>query len=218
MTILTISKNTVGTYIGDTTGVTDTYLTSAPAGGNYGTSANFYLGDLGTYTGLIKFDVSSIPAGSTINSVTLYLYRTLSTNPSLNFDLHKALLAWTEGGATWNLYDGTNAWNTAGALGDGTDRSATVSGTITIGNGFSYYSVSSAGMAADVTAWLSGGNNGWVIVPPTTTASDYRVCSTSEDVDGQRPALVIDYTAPASGAPSTPKTRVVLEYNRRVAG
>src|SRR5205823_6202965 len=47
--------------------------------------------------GAIKFDLSAVPAGSTITSVTLTLTVSKTTNGPQNIALHRALLNWGEG-------------------------------------------------------------------------------------------------------------------------
>src|SRR5690242_17539471 len=59
--------------------IADTTVFSGASGANYGTSANLTVGHItgdtnGTYRTLIRFDLSAIPAGSTINSARLLLY------------------------------------------------------------------------------------------------------------------------------------------------
>ena len=78
---------------------------------------------------LMKWDLSPIPPGSTIEIATLSLW---CENRDANIDtvnitrLLPANAAWTEGGCTWNTMDGANAW--AGGPGcevDGTDIATT---------------------------------------------------------------------------------------------
>jgi len=70
---------------------------------------------------LMKWDLSSIPKGSTIEAATLYLWLESEVGGALGIPEYKItrLLegnsGWTEGGATWNLQDGANPW--AGAAG-----------------------------------------------------------------------------------------------------
>ena len=73
---------------------------------------------------LIKFDLSSIPAGSTINSATMSLYQHAQRDTSTpQLGIYDASQAWTEGsgtgtvtadGATWQSYDGVGNWSAAG--------------------------------------------------------------------------------------------------------
>lgn len=65
-----------------------------------------------TRRALIQFDVSAVPAGSTINSVQLVLTMSMAIVGPENVDLHRALASWakarrtrraTKARATWRL-------------------------------------------------------------------------------------------------------------------
>jgi len=199
MTILTVSANTM-TYIGDNTSTTDTYLSEGSPLANFGTATSMLVTDgaaSNSNHSIIEFSgLSAIPGGATINSVTIYLWRAGSNTSSMNLDFYQLLRALNETTATWNTYDGTSSWTTAGATGSGTDISATLSATITIGNTGQFYSVSSAQLATDV----GNGVTKWLITPNTPTASGAsRTIVTREGTDGNRPAIVVDYTAAGGG-------------------
>lgn len=83
---------------------------------------------------LIKF---TLPAGSgTITDVKLNLYQSTLYNIT-DVDIHSMIQAWTEAGSTWNTYDGSNNWATAGG-GAGTDYNATIIDTVTLTSGAHY--------------------------------------------------------------------------------
>lgn len=87
---------------------------SVPAG------SQLVLGDVstGNIRGLYSFDLSSLPTNATINSVTVTLTIHASDGTSsgntLQVDLLQLSRSFNESTATWNTYDGTNAWTTAG--------------------------------------------------------------------------------------------------------
>ena len=59
----------------DATLTADTHVSSAHPGSNYGSLSNLYVG--GNYTGLLQFDLTSLPTGTTaaqISKATLRLY------------------------------------------------------------------------------------------------------------------------------------------------
>jgi len=68
--------------------------------------------------GLFSFDLSVLPSGATINSVTFILTAVSNDSTSgaspLQLDILPLATAFTAGGATWNTYNGTNAWTTPG--------------------------------------------------------------------------------------------------------
>jgi TGF-beta propeptide len=64
---------------------------------------------LATYRNLLKFDLSTIPVGTTVQSATLYLYSDPAntsgefSNSGTNlFSLQKVTQAWTASTVTWN--------------------------------------------------------------------------------------------------------------------
>lgn len=78
--------------------------------------------------GLIRFLAHGIPNTATIISATLslWLHAQLDQVEERDLIVNRMLQqAWTELGATYNNYDGSNPWNTPGAKGIGTDYSTT---------------------------------------------------------------------------------------------
>ena len=106
----------------------DAWISSSGAGLNYGGSTDIAAGNVSgsaeSRRGLIKFDLSSIPAGSTVNSATLSLYQHGQQSPvTVPLELDYASRAWAEGtgngtatgdGATWTTCDGSHGWSTPG--------------------------------------------------------------------------------------------------------
>ncbi|MBN8645506.1 MAG: multicopper oxidase domain-containing protein [Planctomycetes bacterium] len=168
---------------------------------------------------LIKFDLSSIPAGSTITAVNLKLRCSKVPTGAVgtySFTLTKVSTTWGEGtsnasgdegagttattnSATWQhrFYSATT-WTTAGGTTTG-GVSATTSVTNT-GN----YNWTSAAMVTDVQNWLNSPatNNGWMLKGNETTAKSARQFdSRTHPTSANRPVLTVTYTAPAtSGA------------------
>ena len=153
----------------------------------------------------IKFALTGVPAGSTINSATMSLYidSNLASN-TRDLNVYRLLRAWTETGVTWNKYDGTNDWGTAGAANTSTDREAANIGSVSVLSGPSAdteYQVTLT--AAKIQEMISGGvftNNGFLL-QMSTESDDYHSFRSSEyAVDTTKiPKLVIDYTPAASG-------------------
>ena len=158
-----------------------------------------------TARAFIKFALTAIPAGSTINSATLSLFidSNLASN-TRDLNVYRLLRAWTETGVTWNKYDGTNDWGTAGASNTTTDREAANIGSVSVLSSPSAdteYQVTLT--ASKIQEMLSGGvftNNGFLL-QMSTESDDYHSFRSSEyAVDTTKiPKLVIDYTAPSSG-------------------
>jgi 2',3'-cyclic-nucleotide 2'-phosphodiesterase (5'-nucleotidase family) len=86
----------------------DAQVASGSPGTNYGTSTNIFIqsstavGTFGVERGLLKFDLSSIPAGSTITGATLQLWNWKSTGAALPVEVRGVSDdSWTEGGVNY---------------------------------------------------------------------------------------------------------------------
>lgn len=127
---------------------------------------------------LLRFSLSSIPTGSTINSATVTLESdmpgTINTGTQ-TLTLHRLTQSWIEGtadalsaagigalnagnGATWNLRSGATSWSTAGgtfiSTASGSFSNVSVAGTYVSSN-----------VGTDVANWFDGtnANNGWIL-------------------------------------------------------
>jgi spore coat protein A, manganese oxidase len=165
---------------------------------------------------VLAFDIASsgIPAGSTIDSVTLNLRCTrakLSSNS--NFRLHALQNDWGEGmsdtgnsqsgrgetpevgDATWQhtFYAG-QFWTTLGG-----DYDGTASATTPVGGQGDYSWGSTSGMVADVQNWLDNPsqNFGWILIGDETqdeTAKQFATRENTESGGAFKPELIINYT------------------------
>lgn len=164
--------------------------------------------------GIVAFDISAIPGGSTVTSVTLTLYMSRTRAQAENVTLHRALADWGEGtshasgeegggappsagDATWihRFYSGT-LWTTPGG-----DFSATASATTSVGNQSGFYSWTSAGMVTDVQTWVnnSASNFGWVVRGNEVNIKTAKRFESRQSTSStQRPALTVVYTPVAS--------------------
>lgn len=122
---------------------------------------------------LVRFDVSSIPANSTINTATMQITSDtpVLTTGTQTIRIHRVTQAWTEGtatgaagigaataggGATWINRSFSTAWTNAG----GTFNAFTASFT----NVSTPATHTSGSLVADVQAWVNGtANNGWLL-------------------------------------------------------
>lgn len=164
--------------------------------------------------GLLAFDFSAIPAGSTILSVTLTLRNTAPNIDPSAVSLHRALASWGEGtslaggnqggggvagagDATWiHRALGGAAWTTPGG-----DFAAGASASIIVG-GPGAYSWSSAALVADVQAMLDqpGLNQGWFLRGDESVAGSAKRFATREDPSATaRPSLAVQWVVPAPG-------------------
>jgi len=113
----------------------DTYIDEFNPATNYGGNALLTVGWLATGENrdvLMTWDLSSIPAGSTIEIATLFLWLESEVGGAGGIPSYRitrilpANAAWTEAGCTWNTMDGANAWaGGAGCEVAGTDLALT---------------------------------------------------------------------------------------------
>lgn len=164
---------------------------------------------------LIQFDLTSIPAGSTITAVTLSLRMDGgNSGPSETVELHKLTQSWTEGptvgdsngghgsaaaagDVTWlrRTYN-TTSWSTPGGT-----FSGTVSASATVSNVVGTKTWTGANMLADVQGWYanSSTNFGWLLKGNETTDSTARRFSSRQNsTASERPVLTVTYTPPAT--------------------
>lgn len=190
------------------TGVTDTALDSSVpdtdlSGGNY-----LYIGryDTAWYgRSILKFDISSIPAGSTINSATLSFWVAIDySNNNRDIGLYRILRTVVIEQATWNSYSTGNSWATAGCDNTTSDREA---GAISTKGITSTEAVDSEiQMILNVALVEEKVSSGvlTLLLRNTSTESDdnYYLYSTNYATVGKRPKLVIDYTPGVSAGGS----------------
>ncbi len=159
---------------------------------------------------VIAFDLAPIPAGSTINSVTLSLYMNRSNEAgNTPVAVHRLLADWGEAGssagggggggadaevgdATWrHRFYPTDFWAPFGG------EYVAASATTTVGTAEQFYDWSSGPLAADVQGWLDSPatNHGWIVVGDESAAPTAKRYSSREaNQSAERPKLTIDYT------------------------
>ena len=152
----------------------------------------------------------------TITNVKLFLYLTTkgTQERKKKINLHEITQSgWTEAGFTWNKYDGTNNWTTAGG-----DYSATIVDAISAPpTTATWYTWEIYGGGADnpVTVnWNTSYNFILKGAAETTGNTDsYRdFASRSTTATSTRPYIEITYT---ESAPSSPKSGALSKFFRR---
>ena len=199
---------------------TDTSVAEAEPTTNKGTNEEILVNDPGFagfyHNGLVLFDLSSIPAGSTINSATLSVWKSYLRAAGSNFygvvNFHRILSGndWTETGATWNTRDGTNNWlgGNNGCDTSGTDYSATSMGSVSIANADAESTEYNITLDAAEMALMLANNVGFLFKhDPTVTQSPRMNSSDAATSSANYPKLVIDYSA---GAPFIPHPRLMV--------
>ncbi|MDP1808059.1 MAG: DNRLRE domain-containing protein [Actinomycetota bacterium] len=158
---------------------------------------------------LAQFDLSSIPAGSTIESVWLRLFLQNLPNNQRTYGVHRVTNSWLEGtgngdinsaainGATWrerqygnNNWTGTGPWDWAAQGGD--FLAPPTASTPTVAGWMSW------NVLTDVAAWVSGAaaNFGWLIKDAVENSGNRqrgRFGSAENGTAAERPALDVTY-------------------------
>lgn len=185
--------------------VEDSYLCQYDPDVNYGNWWYMALRAGGAKRPILRFDLSSIPAGATIASATLHLHTTDAQDPpdrSTTVDVYKILRPWNELQVTWNQATSTDAWQLAGCNGPD-DRELEAAATFVVDEPHATYDVDVTDL---VQGWVHapGSNFGVLLVAsgPTVAYEFY----TGEWYNVlERPSLTITYAlAPSGTATPTP--------------
>jgi len=142
---------------------------------------------------LMKWDLSSIPAGATLNDVTLTVNVT-NTTVAPGYDLFQVLTPWEESGVTWNNSTAVATWEEPGAM-DPADLDPTVLGTL-LGTTTGELTISLNADGEDVVQqWISNPatNHGLLMANPANDNS-LRLDSREGATPTNRPMLSVDFT------------------------
>ena len=147
---------------------------------------------------LLKWSVSTIPAGSKINSASVTLNVTNSSTQT--YQAYGLKQPWVESAATWTLYAAGQPWQIAGASGS-LDRDAQAAGTIRPSTtGKQTFTLS----PALVQSWLDNpqGNNG-IIITNTSNTDGFDLSTRESTTSSLRPQLDVTYAKPTGGMDTT---------------
>lgn len=184
----------------------DSYIQNTAPTTNYGTSILLLTGEASNINRfLIKWDLSSIPSNAIVSSAVLSIYVNSDySNNARTLSAYRVLRVWTEAGVTWNKYDGSNDWGTAGCSNTTSDREATDIGNASVGaNPVVGSEIAITLTASKVQEWISGSltNNGLLLKVDTENADSMWYHSHEGTTANLRPKLVITYTL--GGGPKT---------------
>jgi len=116
---------------------------------------------------LLQFNLSAIPTTDIVVSAKLLMYLgSTTTSNATSLAVYQLTHTWTTG-ATWNAYDGINAWTTPGGDFNGT-AAATINGIAAIN---AWYSWSPTAL---VQGWVNGSiaNDGVIVKEPTENVNN----------------------------------------------
>ena len=216
LTVLLIGSGVAGAETANLNITADTFINSGMPNNNAGATGWFSAGRDGIggiRRGLFRFDLSSIPAGSTITSaeVQLTVVKVPATGSvDSTFDLFRLTADWNEGTkggnngasastgeATWNArMRGTVNWTSPGAK---SDAVATASASTAVNSTHNArYTWNGAGLVADVQFWLDNPsqNFGWLLTSRAESSNRSARGFAARQSGAIAGTLVVNYTAP----------------------
>lgn len=167
---------------------------------------------------VIQFDVSSIPAGSTVTEVyfTLYCSKAITAGP---VTCHRCLSPWNEGTAAATCQGNNEGCGANSVNGDSTWIHRVKPGTLWSAQGGDFVATpsdtkfvegqdltttwgSTPGMVADVQAWVNNPttNNGWLLIGEEIAdgGTAKRFNTRENTIASTRPKLVVHFTQPTT--------------------
>lgn len=140
----------------------------------------------------ISFDISAIPAGSTIDLATLTYNVTTVIGNVIGFKITQLTQAFLEASATWNTYNGSDVWpGGGGGLGDVDDTFAVTGSTPGDTGAWAHIVTGIAQDAIDAESGIAR----FLLHPTTEVGAALIFITSSEDsTEAIRPKLVVDYT------------------------
>ena len=171
---------------------------------------------------LLKFDLSTIPSGLTINSATLKLYINSSSNLSsrspLDASIYPLKINWDESTVSYDTYSGSSTWSSGGARSSSKDYQNVTSDTLPSPGNSTYPrgTLIQSDITRFVDAWQKNTytNYGLVIFPKYSTSTSsgaiLYLASKENANSAYRPTLVVNYgdagvTYPSVAIPSNYK-------------
>lgn len=145
---------------------------------------------------LLRWDLASIPIGSTLQSVTLTVRVTNATNHA--YALQALTREWAEGAATWQRATATTSWEVAGAKG-ATDRNTTALGSLQASALGTYTVTLNAAGVARVQQWVDApASNFGFILASTSNTDGLDLASSEAATVTDRPQLAVTYLPPGT--------------------
>jgi hypothetical protein len=190
-------------------GMTDTRIAAKNSTKNYGNDTRMTIDGSPDEAGLFRWDISAIPVGSTVDSVTIEFNVTGSSRDS--YEVYALQRAWNELSATWQRYSTGNNWASAGANGAADAQGAVLGQLAATTTGTYRISFNSAGVAA-VQQWIDDPTmNYGIIIKDYAVSKAVEIRTSETSTASQRPKLVINFkpnTPPVVDLPDTATAQV----------
>jgi hypothetical protein len=191
-----------GTAAADTRNLTstaDTQIVENSSTANYGGATTLKVdGDNPDGSGkdvssLLRWDLSSVPAGSKVDSASVTVNVTNSS--SQTYQVYDLKRPWVGSAATWQQYASGSTWEVAGAKGS-LDRGSQVGSLSATTTGTRSFTLS----PALVQRWLDNpASNQGIIIANATNTDGIDFYSREADDASFRPSLNVNYTATPTG-------------------
>jgi hypothetical protein len=184
------------------TGCEDTHIAQYPPEENHCSKETLQLGYWQRYAGLLRFDVSVIPANAVVTEAKLQIYPVTWSGADITLGAYYVIRNVEMCEANWTQAQDGNDWGSPGASHTATDRRAVPESTVTTSGLGKWYEF---GLTEVVQGWVYGSlaNNGVLLFADPASAS-FRFASAQQRATHQRPALVVSYYTDAPPPSPTP--------------
>lgn len=186
---------------GGYSGATDAQLRSDRASKNFANNAILKVQADSWIESVLRFDLASVPAGSTVQNATLKLYLASKNDAkSFNLGLYRLLRPWTATQVTWNQALSNVKWGNSGANKVGTDREGTAVATTQVNATGQWYSLD---ITAAVQGWINSpsANYGIVLRGDNSNNAEFNFASSENGTAQNRPTLSITLGTSILGTP-----------------
>ena len=151
-----------------------------------------------TDNSLVEFELKeALPSGANVLNAQLGMYLgSASTTNAVSVSAYAATKPWTLS-ATWNTYDGINAWTTPG--GDSSTTNAVVNPSVTTPAGWKYWYPTQI-----VQEWVNGTltNDGLLLADTTQKTTNDMLSFNSLDASSNKPVLTVSWEPRGQEDPS----------------
>jgi len=163
------------------------------------------------YAGLLRFDVSALPAHAVVTRATVQLFAASWSGAPLHFGAYLVRRSVSMCEATWLQAQDGNPWDVPGAGDPWTDRRAVPESSATVTRPREWYELD---LTDVVQGWVRGDlpNNGVLLIAEPTDAS-FRFAGSGYYLRHERPGLVIEYytDAPPPSPTLPPEGEVIYK-------
>lgn len=197
---------------------------------NYGTDTVEGVDNSPLRNYILRADLSGLPSTARVLGARLLLrFQSENISNPISYTFYRPLRAWTETGVTYNKYDGTTDWTTAGALGSGDVETLNIDGGSATSRSFSFIGAPTVeagdwyiAAGGKFVEWVQDAIDG---IAPGAVDTDFelitRYFSEAGDVnwysrnhtDGLRPFVMLYWDTAAAPLDVVPDTGGVLDGN-----